>query len=93
MTTAEKVLFFVGFVVVWGYPIAYFLISGMWFLLAVYALLTTSFFTTLKMFWCSKCMNFACPLNGVPDSARVLFWERNPTVASAWGVNLETEHD
>ena len=32
----------------------------------------------------SKCMNFACPLNGVPESVRGLFFERNPPVARAW---------
>ena len=39
---------------------------------------------TLKMFLCTQCMNFACPLNGVPDPVRVKFFERNPVVAEAW---------
>ena len=87
MSTAETVLFFGGLFVVWGYPIVFFVLSGMWFYFALYILLNAGFFATLKMFLCSKCMNFACPLNDVPESVRVLFWERNPTVAKAWSVN------
>jgi hypothetical protein len=36
------------------------------------------------MFLCPKCMNFACPLNSVPDPVRAEFFERNPVVADAW---------
>ena len=84
LSTAEKVVLFGGFAVVWGYPIAFFLIAGLWFLLGLFVLLTASFFATLKMFLCPRCMNFACPLNGVPDSTRALFFERNPSIAKAW---------
>ena len=84
MSTTENVVFFGGFVVVWGYPVAFFIMGGMWFLLILYALLTTSFFVTLKTFLCSKCMNFACPLNSVPEKIRLLFFERNPSVGRAW---------
>jgi hypothetical protein len=84
MSTAEEVVFFGRFVVVWGYPLAFFVVAGLWFLLGLYVLLTTGFFVTLKMFLCSQCMNFACPLNGVPDPVRAAFFERNPSIASAW---------
>jgi len=84
MSTAEKAVFLGGIVVVWGYPFAFFTMAGMWLLLGLYILLNTGFFVTLKMFLCSQCMNFACPLNSVPDSLRDLFFERNPSVARAW---------
>jgi hypothetical protein len=84
MSRAEDVVFFCGLALVWGYPLWFFVMGGLWFLLVVYALLTASFFVTLKKFLCSQCMNFACPLNGIPDSARELFWERNPVVEKAW---------
>jgi hypothetical protein len=84
MSTAENVVFFGGLVAVWGYPIGFFFVSGLWFLLGLYVLLNAGFFATLKMFLCSQCMNFACPLNSVPDSVRILFFERNPSVAKAW---------
>lgn len=89
MSTGENVIFFAGLAVVWGYPIPFFLANGLWFLLVVYALLNAAFFMTLKRFLCSRCMNFACPLNGVPDSVREAFWDRNPVVAKAWGYKRE----
>jgi len=89
MSSAENVVFFCGLALVWGYPLWFFVVGGMWFLLVVYILLTTSFFVTLKKFLCSRCMNFACPLNGVPEPVRKLFWERNPRVGRAWNVGPE----
>jgi len=94
MSTAENVVFFGGFVVVWGYPLGFFVVGGLWYLLGLYVLLTAGFFVTLKRSFCSRCMNFACPLNGVPDSVRVLFFERNPSVGRAWdaGPDMNTEN-
>ncbi len=86
MSTAEKAVFLGGFAVVWGAPLAFFVIGGLWLLLGLYVLLTAGFFVTLKKFLCSQCMNFACPLNGVPESARASFFECNPVVAKAWKV-------
>ncbi len=91
MSVMEKVVFLGGFVIVWGYPLPFFVIEGLWFLLAIYILITTGFFVTLKMFLCAQCMNFACPLNGVPESARLRFFERNPIVATAWGYKNQGE--
>jgi hypothetical protein len=84
MSTAENVVFFSGLVAAFGYPVSFLVINGLWFLLVVYALLVTGFFMTLRMFLCSQCMNFACPLNCVPESARDKFFEHNPSVAEAW---------
>jgi len=92
MSNAENIVFFFGLALVWGYPLWFFVVGGLWFLLVVYALVTTSFFITLRTFLCSRCMNFACPLNRVPPSVRELFWERNPVVGRAWkaGSQLRT---
>jgi hypothetical protein len=86
MSTTENLAFFGGLVVVWGYPVTFFIIGGLWFLLILYVFLTTSFFVTLKMFLCSKCINFACPLNGVPEKTRLKFFERNSSVGRAWNT-------
>ncbi len=85
MSFIEKTVFLAGFAVVWGYPLVFLVMSELWFMLGIYVLLATGFFTTLKMFLCSQCMNFACPLNHVPESKRELFFRRNPVVAKAWG--------
>jgi len=88
MTLIEKIVFLGGFVVVWGYPL-FFLIPGhQWFLLIVYVLTVAAFFMTLKTFLCSQCINFACPMNTVQDEVRRLFFERNPNVAKAWGIDI-----
>ncbi len=84
MSTAERAVLLGGFAVVWGYPLPFFVAGGLWFLLALYLLLDAGFFLTLKTFLCSQCMNFACPLNSVPDATRALFFARNPSVARAW---------
>jgi hypothetical protein len=86
MSLMEKTVLLGGFVIIWGYPLL-FLISGLqWFLLIVYGLSVGGFFMTLKIFLCSQCMNFACPLNAVGDEIRRDFFHRNPQVAKAWGV-------
>ena len=86
MSTAENVVFFAGLAAVFGYPIVFLVAGGLWYLLGLYVLLATAFAVSLKRFLCSQCMNFACPLNGVPEPVRQLFWERNPRVGEAWGV-------
>jgi len=89
MSTAENIVFFGGIVAVWGYPLPFFFVGGLWFLLGLYILLSAGFFVTLKMFLCSQCMNFACPLNGVPEPVRNRFFDRNPLVADAWKARSE----
>ena len=84
MSTTENVVFFIGLAAVFGYPLGFFVVSGEWFLLTLYFLLNAMFFVTLRKFLCSRCMNFACPVNVVPDPVRELFWKRNPRVEKAW---------
>ena len=47
------------------------------------------FFMTLKMFMCSQCINFACPLNSVKEEVRYQFFIRNPSIAEAWGIKMK----
>jgi hypothetical protein len=85
MTLTEKTIFFGGFAIVWGYPLPFLILSKQLFLLVVYSMTTSGFFMTLINFMCSKCMNFACPLNRVDEKIRSQFFNRNPSVAEAWG--------
>jgi hypothetical protein len=87
MSFMEKVIFLGGFTVIWGYPILFLLAGMQWFFLLVYFLSVAGFFMTLRMFLCSMCMNFACPLNTVDENRRQEFLKRNPEVAKAWGQN------
>ena len=84
MTFWEKAVFFSGLVLVWGYPLFFLISNVQLFLLIVYLMTTAGFFTTLRMFLCSQCMNFACPMNTVKNEVRRDFFERNPKIAKAW---------
>jgi len=89
MTLMEKVVFWGGFISIWGYPLLFLLLGLQWFLLIVYVLFCAGFFIALRMFFCSQCMNFACPLNTVKYETRRLFFERNPDIAKAWGADIK----
>lgn len=84
MSQLERLLFFGGLILVWGLPLPFFLLTGGWLLLSLYILTNVAFFVTLTLFLCSKCMNFACPLNGVDQNGRDMFLEHNPAVAKHW---------
>ncbi|HOO89972.1 MAG TPA: hypothetical protein PLA74_04040 [Syntrophales bacterium] len=84
MTVTEKIVFLGGFVIVWGYPVPFLFFGPQMFLLILYLMTTGGFFMTLKMFLCSQCMNFACPLNSVDEKIRNQFFARNPSIAKAW---------
>jgi hypothetical protein len=89
MTFLEKVIFFSGFALVWGYPLIFLISDFQLFLLIVYLLAVAGFFMTLRTFLCSQCMNFACPLNTVNNEVRRGFFEHNPEVAKAWTIDIE----
>jgi hypothetical protein len=84
MSSMEKLVFFGGFLAVWGYPLVFFIWAGTWLLLLVYLISVTGFFMTLLLFLCTRCMNFACPLNKVDQDTRREFFQRNPQVGAAW---------
>lgn len=69
----EKFTFFAGLTLVWGFPAIFMLIGLQLFTGIVYALVTASFFMTLKMALCPQCINFACPLNSAKDKPN--FWQ------------------
>ncbi len=85
MNILEKIVFFGGFIIVWGYPLGFLIFGKQFFLLIVYSMTTAGFFMTLINFMCSKCMNFACPLNRVDEKVRNQFFDKNLSVKKAWG--------
>ena len=84
MTITEKFVFLGGFVLVWGYPLYFLVVGGQLLLLAVYVMTTAGFFLTMRKLMCSRCINFACPLNTVDAPTREAFRGNNPTIAQAW---------
>jgi hypothetical protein len=87
MSFGEKFVFFSGFVIIWGYPLIFLLSGQQWFLLLVYTLTVVGFFMTLKVSFCTQCMNFACPLNSAEEEARQIFLRKNPEIGKAWGID------
>lgn len=92
MSQAEKIQFGVGVLVWAGFPFP-FLFLGQQYLLALIglsAVLSGAFI--LKRNVCSRCINFSCPLNGVPKQAVDAYLRRNPQIREAWeksGYRLE----
>ncbi len=43
-----------------------------------------SSYTLLRTFYCSRCVNFSCPLNNVPRALVIAYLERNEVMRAAW---------
>ncbi len=84
MTGSEKFVFFAGLVVITGYPLAFLIGAAQWILLAMFGVTVAIMATLMGRLMCARCMNFACPFNGVERDTRALFFARNPVVAQAW---------
>lgn len=89
MSILEKIIFFAGFVFVWGPPVFFMSFNLDFFLLFIYLLTVTGFFVTLSKSFCFQCMNFACPLNKVKYEIRQAFFDLNPDVAKAWAIDKQ----
>ncbi|MBN1537038.1 MAG: hypothetical protein JW908_09925 [Anaerolineales bacterium] len=84
MNRSEKAQFALGALAFIIYPIAL-LLLGKQFLLASIAIVSSvSWGYLLYRNICSHCINFSCPMNGVPKSLVSLYLQRNPTVREAW---------
>jgi len=84
MSLVERFWFFVGIVLIFVYPLVFMLIGSQWILLVLYLVTLISAAATLRLVFCSHCMNFACPLNATGEVARQTFFQLNPSVAKAW---------
>ncbi len=84
MTGSEKFVFFAGLVVIAGYPLAFLVSAAQWILLALFGATVAMMATLMRRLMCARCMNFACPFNGVDWATRASFFARNPVVARAW---------
>lgn len=93
MTTVEKTIFFTGFTVVWGYPLAFLIPGENPVLLLAYLAAAIGFFIILTVYMCSQCMNFACPLNRVDEKVQNQFFEKNPVTGKAWRKGKKKDTD
>jgi len=92
MSRVEKVVFWVGLILIFGYPIVLFLMVAEWGLAVLYGIAVVGAYLFMRKAMCSQCMNFACPLNLVGESEREEFFKWNPRVGAAWRGKLERRH-
>ena len=78
LSPGEKTVMTGGFGIVLGYPILIMIVNSSWLLLSAYAAGGALFYFILKRYFCSRCLNFACPLNRVSQENRDHFKELNP---------------
>jgi hypothetical protein len=81
LSAGEKTVLAFGFGIVLGYPAVVMAVNANWFLLMAYLAGCAGFYFILKRYFCSRCLNFACPLNGVSQENKDLFNDLNP---GAW---------
>jgi hypothetical protein len=66
----EKILLAVGLILILGFPFPFLVLGRQWlFLVLSFGGLFFFIFSEQK-FSCSKCLNFSCPLNRVPEALR-----------------------
>ena len=84
MSRGEKIQLWLGFAILGAYPFPFLIFGGRWAwaLMAMWGL--ALFFWTLRKETCSRCVNFSCPLNGVPKEIVDAYLERNPVMRRAW---------
>ena len=78
MSLLEKSVLLGGFAAIWGFPTIFLVMGAQWFLLIGYLCAVLVFFINLKLLFCARCVNFACPLNGVETGTRKEFCKLNP---------------
>jgi hypothetical protein len=84
MSTGENTVFFTGLVLIAAYPLIFLLVATQWLLFGLFGTLVVVMGAAMRARMCSRCMNFACPLNIVDEKVRAEFFKRNPVVAKAW---------
>jgi hypothetical protein len=84
MSRSEKVLFSAGAAVFGFYPVVFMILGSQWLLLVIaLAAIASSGFNLLRNV-CVRCINFSCPVNGVPKSLVDAYLRRNPIMREAW---------
>jgi len=78
MSGWEKFWFLAGMAAVFAYPAVWMVVSSQWLVFGGYVLSVAGFFYGLRRWYCSQCINFACPFNHVPEAVRVVFRKKNP---------------
>jgi hypothetical protein len=77
----EQVIWLAYVAVLFLYPLPFFIVSGQWLLLAIYAWAVFAWAWTLLRTQCNRCYHLSCPLNRVPADVREAFYRHYPEFA------------
>jgi hypothetical protein len=94
MSTAEKIQFLLGAGILVLYPFPFLIIGGQYLFTLIAASGIVGFGFSLKKHVCTRCVNFSCPLNGVPKILVDAYLRGNPVMLQAWeadGYQLDTK--
>lgn len=81
----EKIQFIIGVTILLGYPFIFLILGKQYILALLVTVGVIMFFWHLQEHTCSKCINFSCPLNGVPKETVNRYLKRNPVMRKVWG--------
>lgn len=84
MSLNEKIIFYLGFTIILIYPITFFILENSYIFLGLYFVFIVLSKLALNKYYCTHCINFACPLNNVNEEIRNKFFSKNPVVNEAW---------
>ena len=84
MSKAEKAQFVIGVFLFVVYPFIFMLLGGQYLLLLIALSAALNFGFSLKRNVCTRCINFSCPMNGVPKSVVDAYLRQNPVMLQAW---------
>ena len=84
MSRSEKVQFIIGVLIFLLYPLVFTAVGGQYLLAGIGLVSAASFGYLLYSEICSRCVNFSCPLNNVPEEVRKAYLEKNSVMGEAW---------
>lgn len=83
MSGMEKAVFYAGFLLLFLPSAVFSLLQQEFLFLILYCALLAAWKRALTVFFCRKCINFACPFNCVGEEIRRCFLEKNPEAMTA----------
>ncbi len=86
MSKSEKIQFVIGALLWVGFPFPFMLLGQEYLLAAVGACAAVSGIFTLRISVCTRCVNFSCPMNAVPETLVEAYLKRNPQMEAAWAA-------
>jgi hypothetical protein len=83
----ERIVWLIYVLVLFIYPIPFFIAGKMWLLLAIIIWATFMWAWTVMRTQCNRCYNLSCIANRVPDDVKKIFFQNYPDYAKGWGVD------